>query len=99
LPAILEKQLLSTPVRVKSGPSEDKKLFQRSDNFPFVVMGVPAHSIMSSDDDDKCYHKPCDEVKRIDLEHMTTIIRAVAAASATLISGTDTPSRISIWKE
>jgi Zn-dependent M28 family amino/carboxypeptidase len=94
LPPILEKQFSSTPVKVKPGPSPDKELFKRSDNFPFVEKGVPAHSIMSSDDDDKCYHRPCDEIKRIDLQHMTTIIRAIAVASETLISGKDTPSRI-----
>ena len=94
LPPILEKQFSSTPVKVKPDPSPDKELFKRSDNFPFVEKGVPAHSIMSSDDDDKCYHRPCDEIKRIDLQHMTTIIRAIAVASETLISGKDTPSRI-----
>jgi hypothetical protein len=90
----LEKQLSSTPVKVKPGPSQDKELFRRSDNFPFVEKGVPAHSIMSSDDDDKCYHRPCDEASRIDLEHLSTIIRAIAAASETLISGKETPTRI-----
>ncbi len=94
LPSILEKQLLTTPVKVKPGPSQDKELFMRSDNFPFVEKGVPAHSIMSSDDDDKCYHRPCDQVNRIDREHMTTIIRAIAVASETLISGKETPARI-----
>jgi len=94
LPNILQKQLSSTPVRVKPGPSEEKELFKRSDNFPFVEKGVPAHSIMSSDDDDKCYHQPCDEIKRINISHLTTITRAIAVASGTLINGEDTPSRM-----
>lgn len=95
LPAILEKQFASTSVNVKAGPSEDKELFKRSDNFPFVKKGVPAHSIMSSDDDDKCYHQPCDEFKRIDIPHMTAVIKAIAAATATLINKGETPGRIS----
>ena len=94
LPAILEKQLSSTPVRVKLGPPETKELFKRSDNFPFVEKGIPAHSIMSSDDDDKCYHQPCDEVKRINIPHMTTIIKAIATSAETLINGKETPTRI-----
>lgn len=94
LPSILEKQLSATPVKVKPGPSELKELFKRSDNFPFVEKGVPAHSIMSSDDDDRCYHQPCDEIKRIDIPHMTSVIKAIAAAAKTLISGVDTPSRV-----
>jgi Zn-dependent M28 family amino/carboxypeptidase len=94
LPEILEKQLAATPVRVKAGPSEEKELFKRSDNFPFVEKGVPAHTIMSSDDDDKCYHRPCDEVKRINIPHMTTIVKAIASAAETLIDGKETPTRI-----
>jgi hypothetical protein len=94
LPSILEKQLSATPVKIISGPSEEKELFKRSDNFPFVEKKVPAHTIMSSDDDDKCYHQPCDEIKRIDITHMTTVIKAIAVATETLISGKDTPSRI-----
>jgi hypothetical protein len=49
---------------------------------------------MCSDDKDPCYHKPCDDVKRIDMENLTRIIQAIAKASPTLISGVDTPSRI-----
>ncbi len=94
LPAILESQLSATRVKVKAGPSDEKELFKRSDNYPFVKKGVPAHSIMSSDDDDKCYHQPCDEIKRIDIAHMTTIIKAIAVATRTLINGDDTPTRI-----
>lgn len=95
LPAILKKQFQSTPVEVRPGPSEEEKeLFKRSDNFPFVEKGVPAHSIMSSDDDDKCYHQPCDEVKRINISHMTTVIKAIAAATQSLISGEETPAKV-----
>ncbi len=94
LPTILEKQFEQTPVKVKAGPSEDKELFKRSDNFPFVKEGVPAHTIMSSDDDDKCYHQPCDEIKRIDIAHMTMVVKAISVATATLINGSETPCRI-----
>jgi len=94
LPLILEKQLSLTPVKVKTGPPEEMELYKRSDNFPFVEKGVPAHSIMSSDDDDKCYHRPCDETKRINLQHLMTVIRAIAVAAETLIIGKDTPTRI-----
>ena len=95
LPAILEKGFSATPVNVKIGPSEEEKeLFKRSDNFPFVEKGVPAHSIMSSDDDDKCYHQPCDEIKRINIPHMTTVIKAIAIAAQSLINGEETPARV-----
>lgn len=96
LPAILKKQFSATTVQVKAEPSGEKELFRRSDNYSFVKKGVPAHSIMSSDDDDKCYHQPCDELKRINIPHLTTIVKAIAIATKTLISGEDTPSRIPV---
>ena len=95
LPAMLKKNLEKTNVKVKDGPSEEKQLFRRSDNFSFVKEGVPAHSIMSSDDDDKCYHQPCDELDRVDIPHMTTVIQAIAEAAGPLIRGEQTPKRIS----
>lgn len=94
LPAMLEKGFAATPVRVKPGPSEEKELFKRSDNYSFVKKGVPAHTIMSSDDDEKCYHRPCDEAGRIEIDHMTTIIKAIAIAARSLIKGEETPKRI-----
>jgi hypothetical protein len=94
LPAILEKGFSTTPVKIKRGPSEQsKELFHRSDNYPFVEKGIPAHSIMSSDDDDKCYHQPCDEIKRIDFSHLAVIVRGIAIATKALVSGESTPSR------
>jgi hypothetical protein len=96
LPAILKKQFSATTVQVKAEPSGEKELFRRSDNYSFVKKGVPAHSIMSSDDDDKCYHQPCDELKRINIPHLTNIVKAIAIATKTLISGEDTPSRITV---
>ena len=66
-------------------------LFQRSDNYPFFLKGIPAHSIMCSDDTDPCYHKPCDDASRIDFENMARIINAIAKSCQTLISGEDTP--------
>lgn len=96
LPSILKKNFSATPIQVKNEPSGEKELFKRSDNYSFVQKGVPAHSIMSSDDDDKCYHQPCDELKRINIPHLTTIVKAIAIATKTLISGEDTPSRITV---
>jgi hypothetical protein len=89
--SILEKNLAGTGVTIKPDPDPEKKLFQRSDNYPFAKKGIPAHSIMCSDDGDPCYHKPCDEYSRIDVANMTTIIRAIARASKGMIDGADTP--------
>ncbi|MFN2458383.1 MAG: M28 family peptidase [Chitinophagaceae bacterium] len=92
---IIRKNLKRTKIRVYSERDHRKMLFQRSDNYLFAREGIPAHTIMSSDDDDECYHQPCDEVERIDIQNMTEIIKAIAIACRTLINGRDTPSRIS----
>lgn len=94
LPDILQKGLGQSGVRTIHEPSEGKRLFMRSDNYAFVAKGVPAHTIMASDDDDHCYHRACDEIKRIDIPNLATIARAVAAAVAPLVTGQQTPERI-----
>jgi Zn-dependent M28 family amino/carboxypeptidase len=80
--------------KIKNEPSYSKQLFYRSDNYPFAKKGIPAHTIMSSDDGDKCYHKPCDDVERIDFDSMIRLVRGVANASVGIIKGAETPTRI-----
>ncbi|MBB1285304.1 M28 family peptidase [Flavisolibacter sp. BT320] len=88
------KKNLGKTYKIRREPDYSKELFGRSDNYPFAQKGIPAHTIMASDDDDACYHQSCDDVKRIDIENMTRLIRAIAQGSATIISGADTPTRI-----
>ena len=91
---ILNRNLKGDKVKILEQISDPTNLFGRSDNYTFAKEGIPAHSIMCSDDNEPCYHKPCDDIKNIDIENMTRIIRAIANATATLINGKDTPSRI-----
>lgn len=88
------RNALDKKYRIRGEPAYDKDLFRRSDNYPFARKGIPAHTIMASDDDDACYHQACDDAKRIHVENMTSLIRALALSSATIISGTDTPTRV-----
>jgi Zn-dependent M28 family amino/carboxypeptidase len=97
LPAILIRSLKKSKISVRGDPDESKQLFKRSDNYPFALKGIPAHTIMASDDNDPCYHQPCDEVGRIDIANMTRIIRAIAASAGSLISGEVTPRRINSY--
>jgi len=97
LEKILKANLKNNVVKVSPG-SEAGKLFQRSDNFPFALKGIPAHTIMCSDDNDPCYHKNCDEAQRIEIRNMTNIIKAIASATENLINGKDTPTRIKPWE-
>jgi hypothetical protein len=90
---MLEKGLRAAGIKTMQEPDESKQLFNRSDNYPFAEKGVPAHTIMASDDDDGCYHQPCDELKRIDIPNMTAIIKGIASATVLLVQGVLTPDR------
>jgi Zn-dependent M28 family amino/carboxypeptidase len=71
-----------------------ERLFFRSDNYPFVAKGIPAHTIMASSPTDRFYHSVDDEFRTIDFDKMTSLIRATAIASEPIISGAQTPMRI-----
>ena len=66
-------------------PGKDRQLYQRSDNFSFAEKGVPAHTVMASDDLDDCYHRPCDEAARINCTNLTEITEAIARAIRNLL--------------
>jgi Zn-dependent M28 family amino/carboxypeptidase len=94
LKKIMEKNMTGTGVRLRRDLSPAPGLFHRSDNYPFALKGIPAHTVMASSDEDPCYHQPCDDAGRIDFDNMTRLVRAIAAATTTLVNGTDTPTRI-----
>lgn len=65
-------------------------LFQRSDNYPFALQGIPAYTIMSSDDYDECYHRSCDRIERLDIQHIASIVKAIIQGCTTIVNGEDT---------
>ncbi|MDH3292001.1 MAG: M20/M25/M40 family metallo-hydrolase [Gemmatimonadota bacterium] len=76
-------------------PYPDHNLFFRSDNATFARMGVPAHSISTTPIDvDEDYHRVSDELVTLDLDHMTTTVKAIARAAVAIVSGASTPTRI-----
>lgn len=93
------KEILINNIKIegfalKPEPSTDKNLFFRSDNYSFACMGIVAHSIMSSTDDEPCYHQPCDDASAIDNENMAIIIKAIAQGCKTIIAGNEWPVMI-----
>jgi Zn-dependent M28 family amino/carboxypeptidase len=95
--AILQKNLLNTQFRFYPDPYPDQNLFLRSDNASLAKKGVPAHTISTSKmDSEKYYHQLGDEVKTLDLKNMTEIIHSIGISSRTLVSGEDTPRRVSL---
>jgi len=52
---------------------------RRSDNYRFAVAGIPAHTL-SSFNLHSDYHRPRDEARLADGDHLTTVIEAAACA-------------------
>jgi len=78
----------------KSDPYFKSSLFIRSDNYPFALKGVPAHSIMLTSPADKYYHHPDDEAWTLDYHKMKKIITGIAFGTTGLVKGNNTPARI-----
>ena len=72
------------PIVADARPSQH--FFQRSDNIAYAQMGIPAHTLstfnLHSD-----YHRPSDELSRIDFDHMTRVIQAGVRAVRILADG------------
>ncbi|QGW29174.1 M28 family peptidase [Phnomibacter ginsenosidimutans] len=92
---ILEKNLQGTAFKFYPDPYPDQQLFYRSDNATLARLGVPAHTISTSKmDSEPHYHKASDEIGTLDTKNMAEIIRAIALSSRSIVSGTDTPTRV-----
>jgi Zn-dependent M28 family amino/carboxypeptidase len=91
LSQILKNTIPKDRIVIRQEPAEEKQFYERSDNYSFAVKGVVAHSIMTTDDEDPCYHKPCDDIERIDCNNLKDILDAIVLGCATIVSGHETP--------
>ena len=92
---ILQKNLKGSSFQFMPDPYTKENLFYRSDNATLARLGVPAHTIATAKmEGEPNYHQLTDEVSTLDLDNMAKIIEAIALSSATIIKGTDTPSRV-----
>ena len=93
--SILQKNLPGTGFAFHPDPYPQQNLFYRSDNATLAALGVPAHTISTSQiDNDKFYHTVNDELETLDIANITATIKAIALGSRSIISGTDKPTRI-----
>jgi hypothetical protein len=67
-------------------PRPDQNFYMRSDNIPFAMAGIPAHTL-SSYNMHSDYHRPSDEVELVDFEHMALVIEASIQAVQLLANG------------
>ncbi len=63
-----------------------QSFFMRSDNYQFALKGIVAHTV-SSYNMHTDYHRPTDEVDRIDAGHLAAVITATARAVRLLADG------------
>jgi Zn-dependent M28 family amino/carboxypeptidase len=93
---ILQAALKGTGFEFYPDPYPQQQLFYRSDNATLARLGVPAHTISTSKMDvEPHYHKPSDEVKTLDMDNLALVTEAIAKSAATIISGKETPTRVS----
>ena len=92
---ILDNNLNEVAFDFFADPYPDENLFYRSDNATLARLGVPAHSISTTQIDiDEDYHQLTDELETQDITNITNTIRAIAIGSQGIVDGMQTPSRI-----
>lgn len=92
---ILQKNLTNSRFSFYPDPYPKQQLFYRSDNATLARLGVPAHTISTSQmDKEPHYHKVSDEIGTLDIENMVRIIRGIAISSQSIVNGMDTPTRV-----
>ena len=94
---LLQEAVMGTEYEFYPDPYPDQGLFYRSDNATLARLGVPAHSISTTPIDvDQDYHRVTDHVETLNLEHLTSTIRAIAMGAETIVSGAATPTRVDL---
>ena len=78
--------LAAAGVPIIADPRPAQNFFSRSDNYPFALEGIPAHTI-SSFGGHADYHGVNDEADRIDYDHIAAVINATAKAVRLLGDG------------
>ncbi len=92
---ILQENLGKVDFKFFEDPYPEQDLFYRSDNATLARLGVPAHSISTTQIDiDKNYHQLSDEVETLDITNITNTIKAIAIGSQGIVDGTQTPTRV-----
>lgn len=80
------EMLAAAGIPITADPRPAEEFFERSDNIEFARRGIVAHTL-SSFNLHADYHRPGDEASRVDIAHMTAVIRAAARAVRLLADG------------
>jgi len=79
-------QLAAAGSPIVPDPRPDQNFFFRSDNIAFARIGIPAHTL-SSFNMHTDYHRPSDEVDKVDFAHMAALVDAAVEAVRFLTNG------------
>ena len=79
---------------IESDPFKYENLFWRSDNIPFVIKRIPAHTILATSPDDEFYHHLKDEIQTIDCNLIAEILKVIIIGTSTIVDATEKPTRI-----
>ena len=82
----LGERLAAAGLPVVPDPYPDQHFFERSDNIVFAWRGIPAHTL-SSYALHHDYHRPSDEIRGIDPEHLDRAAEVVSRAVRLLADG------------
>jgi len=99
LGTILQRNLLNTNYHFEPDPYPEQYLFYRSDNYKLAQLGIPAHTLSTVQlPESKSYHSVNDEISLINFSNMSKILQAIILSTNKIITGQDTPTRISLKK-
>ena len=90
LGSIMLKGAARADVRVFEHKRFSPMLYRQSDNFSLVKVGVVAHSF-SAGSLHQDYHQPSDEWQKLQIPHMTKVVRGLFAGSLPIAQGKFTP--------
>jgi hypothetical protein len=86
----LGPELVRHGANIVADPHPEQQFFERSDNIQLAYRGVIAHTV-SSFGLHPDYHRPSDDLSRIQFEHLTAVIRSLIAPIGWLASSQFTP--------
>ncbi|HVZ47518.1 MAG TPA: M20/M25/M40 family metallo-hydrolase, partial [Gemmatimonadaceae bacterium] len=79
-------ELAAAGIPIVPDKRPDQHFFERSDNIAFARAGIPAHTL-STFNLHTDYHRPSDDVSKVDFDHMAAVINAGAKAARLLTDG------------
>jgi aminopeptidase YwaD len=87
----LGSELVKQGASLVADPHPDQSFFQRSDNYPLALRGVIAHTV-SSFGLHADYHRPSDEVSKIDFPFMTRSLNSLVKPVQWLVNSNFRPA-------